>query len=48
MKKVNGKLANENFISRAPDEVVEENRERQREWKARVEELEKMIANLTG
>ena len=48
LKKVNGKLANENFVSRAPEEVVQENRDRQREWKARVEELEKMIANLQG
>jgi valyl-tRNA synthetase len=48
LKKVNAKLANENFISRAPDEVVEENRQRQADWKARVEELETMLANLGG
>lgn len=48
LKKVNGKLANDNFVSRAPEEVVQENRDRQREWKARVGELEKMIANLQG
>ena len=46
LKKVNGKLSNENFVSRAPEEVVEENRERQRQGKERVEELEKMIENL--
>ena len=48
LKKVNAKLANENFISRAPEEVVEENRQRQADWKARVDELEVMLANLGG
>ncbi|MEM7698832.1 MAG: valine--tRNA ligase [Verrucomicrobiota bacterium] len=46
LKKVNSMLANENFISRAPEEVVAENRERQSHWKARVQELGRMIANL--
>ncbi|MCL4103738.1 UNVERIFIED_CONTAM: hypothetical protein GTU68_059817 [Idotea baltica] len=45
-KKVNAKLSNENFVSRAPEEVVQENKDRQAEWKAKVEELNQMIANL--
>ena len=31
--KVNGKLANEQFVAKAPDAVIEENRERQQHWK---------------
>ena len=46
LKKVNAKLANENFVSRAKPEIVQENRDRQAQWKARVEELGRMIENL--
>ncbi|MCB1229879.1 MAG: valine--tRNA ligase [Verrucomicrobiae bacterium] len=46
LKKVNAKLSNENFVSRAKPEVVQENRDRQAQWKARVEELGRMIGNL--
>ncbi|MDC0259510.1 class I tRNA ligase family protein, partial [Verrucomicrobiales bacterium] len=46
LKKVNGKLSNENFVSRAKPEIVQENKDRQAEWKAKVEELKQMIANL--
>ncbi len=46
LKKVNAKLANENFVSRAKPEVVQENRDRQAKWKARLDELERMIANI--
>lgn len=46
LKKVNGKLANENFMSRAPDDIIQENKDRKAHWKARVKELGKMIANL--
>ncbi len=45
-KKINGKLSNENFVSRAPKEVVVEAKERQKHWQDRVAELEKMIENL--
>jgi valyl-tRNA synthetase len=48
LKKVNAKLTNENFVTRAPDEVVAEMKERQGHWQARAEELERMIANLEG
>ncbi len=46
--KVNSKLANEKFVSRAPEAVIEENRERQQHWKARAAELQQMIGNLEG
>lgn len=44
--KVNKKLSNEQFVSRAPEAVIEENRERQQHWKARAEELQQMLNNL--
>lgn len=47
-KKVNAKLANENFVTRAPEEVVAEIRERKTHWQERVDELKTMIANLGG
>jgi len=46
LKKINGKLANENFVSRAPEEVVAEARDRRKHWQERVQELERMIENL--
>ena len=46
LTKVNSKLANEKFVSRAPEAIIEENRERQQHWKDRTAELEQMIANL--
>ncbi|MCB1090958.1 MAG: class I tRNA ligase family protein, partial [Verrucomicrobiae bacterium] len=48
LRKVNAKLSNENFVSRAAPEIVAEHRERQGQWKARVEELGRMIENLGG
>ncbi|MBL9151359.1 MAG: valine--tRNA ligase [Verrucomicrobiales bacterium] len=48
LKKVNAKLSNENFVSRASPEIVTEHRERQSQWKSRVEELGRMIENLAG
>ncbi|KCZ83776.1 valine--tRNA ligase [Hyphomonas jannaschiana] len=39
------KLSNENFVARAPEEIVEENRQRLVEWRAR---LEKLIAARKG
>lgn len=46
VKKVNAKLANENFITRANEEVVEEMKQRQKHWQNRVAELKRMISNL--
>ncbi len=46
VKKVNAKLANENFVSRAPEAVITETKERQKHWQDRAAELEQMIANL--
>jgi valyl-tRNA synthetase len=46
IKKVNSKLTNENFVTRAPEEVVGEMKERQKHWQERVDELGRMIENL--
>jgi len=46
LKKVNAKLSNENFVSRAPDEVVAEMKERRKQWQVRCEELKRMMENL--
>jgi valyl-tRNA synthetase len=39
IKKIDGKLANESFVAKAPPEVVEENRERRAEFEAARERL---------
>ncbi|MBP83948.1 MAG: valine--tRNA ligase [Verrucomicrobiales bacterium] len=46
LKKVNAKLSNENFTSRAPDAVVHEMRDRQEQWQGRADELGRMIEDL--
>lgn len=46
LKGIVSKLNNENFVSRAPDEVVQENRDRKKDLKAKVEELGAMLAAL--
>jgi valyl-tRNA synthetase len=46
LKKVNAKLSNENFVSRAPDEVVAEMKDRRKQWQSRCEELKRMMENL--
>ncbi len=48
LTKVAKKLQNENFVTRAPDEIIAEHRDRQKSWKSRVEELGRMIENLAG
>ena len=42
------KLANADFVARAPVEIVEENRERVRDWSARREKLKAARASLEG
>jgi valyl-tRNA synthetase len=39
VKKIEGKLANADFLARAPEEVIEENRDRLDELRARIEKL---------
>ena len=43
-----GRLANEKFTSKAPAEVVEAERAKEREWSARVEQLSAKVAELCG
>ncbi|MFN7055974.1 valine--tRNA ligase [Hyphomonas sp.] len=42
------KLANADFVARAPEEIVEENRERLRDWGARREKLSAARSSLEG
>ncbi|MEM9015370.1 MAG: valine--tRNA ligase [Verrucomicrobiota bacterium] len=46
LEKVNAKLSNENFVNRAPENVVNEMKERQEQWQDRVDELRKMLDSL--
>jgi len=48
LQKVNGKLSNENFVIRAPEDVVAEMKGRREHWKRRVGELNQMLENLGG
>ena len=48
IKSTEGKLSNEKFVSRAPVEIVEENRERIRDWTARREKLKAARKGLEG
>jgi valyl-tRNA synthetase len=45
--KIDGKLKNADFISRAPEEVVEENKERLAEIEARIEKLNAALTRLS-
>jgi valyl-tRNA synthetase len=45
-KKIEAKLGNADFVARAPEEVVEENRERLAEAQARASKLEAALARL--
>ena len=45
-KKIEAKLGNADFVARAPEEVVEENRERLAESEARREKLEAALEKL--
>jgi valyl-tRNA synthetase len=48
MRKIEAKLGNEDFIARAPEEVVEEQRERLEEGEARRKKLSEALARLTA
>ena len=48
IKSTEGKLSNEKFVSRAPPEIVEENRERIRDWTTRREKLKAARKGLEG
>jgi len=48
VKKVDGKLNNADFVRRAPEEVVEENRERRQEALARIEKMRAALDRLGG
>lgn len=46
--KISGKLGNADFVSRAPEEVVEENRERLAEAQTAKAKLESALSRLSG
>ncbi len=46
--KIDAKLGNESFLSRAPEEVVEEQRDRKADAQARTTKLKAALANLTA
>ena len=46
LKKVSAKLNDGNFTERAPKEVVEENKKRREDFKARIAQLDEMLENL--
>ena len=47
IRKLEGKLGNADFVARAPEEVVEENRDRLAEAQAAKAKLEAALARLT-
>ena len=42
------KLANADFVARAPEEIVEENRDRVKDWSARRDKLKAARTSLAG
>ena len=48
VKKVDAKLGNAEFVRKAPEEVVEENRERRVEALARIEKMKAALDRLKG
>ena len=46
--RIDGKLSNESFVARAPEEVVEQEREKRAEYVARKEKVRLAIAQLSG
>lgn len=45
---VNKKLANEKFVNNAPDDVVEKEKDKKRDWENSVEKLKSILKDLTG
>jgi valyl-tRNA synthetase len=48
VKKVDAKLGNAEFVRKAPEEVVEENRERRADALARIEKMKAALERLKG
>jgi valyl-tRNA synthetase len=48
VQKVEAKLGSEAFVSRAPVEIVEENRERLASWQAEITRLDAALARIAG
>lgn len=47
IQKIDKKLGNEHFVAKAPEEVIEEQRERRGEAEARLERLRAALARLS-
>ena len=47
MKKIDAKLGNADFVARAPEEVVEENRERRADSVSRIEKMAAALKRLS-
>jgi valyl-tRNA synthetase len=48
IKKIDAKLGNAEFVARAPEEIIEENRERRESEAARLTKIEEALARLSG
>jgi valyl-tRNA synthetase len=48
IKKIDAKLGNADFVARAPEEIIEENRERRESEAARLVKIEEALARLSG
>ena len=48
IKKVDAKLGNADFVARAPEDIIEENRERREAESARLVKIEEALARLSG
>ena len=48
VEKIDRKLGNAQFLEKAPDEVVEEQRERRAEAQAAIEKLQQALARVSG
>ncbi|MCJ2073168.1 valine--tRNA ligase [Methylobacterium sp. J-030] len=48
IRKIDAKLGNADFVARAPEEIIEENRERRESEAARLAKIEEALARLSG